>query len=371
MSDSNTRKTENAFQKRWGDIYEVRSELAEELNQMANDLPGQASKQLRALGRWFNGPADYQDALRRADVLSICLPLTELDASVPISRADIARSARAGFCSLTRNASASRRWTSLLIYPFLLMVSVAALAIGYSFWISPEFEAMFAEFEIELPAVTNMTFRFAAFIRDFWWLLLSLFLILGIGLTIFNRSGSDRRPFGLSWFDQTIMSARNAAAAWAWHISLLLEAGLTQKEAVQTAGAATNESWLKEKSRTLADKEWLLQPVVEPVEVVTESDIHSYALDEPTPKPTTNKPMVFVSPKLRLLDSALRLPLSDGKIAVLQEVANYYWDRNTSDWWMQCLVSLIIWAIGLSVAFVVLALFTPLLAIISGLTGKA
>ena len=131
MSATNNQQTESTFAERWGEIYNVRAQIADELNQMAVDLPGQASKHLRSLGRWFNGTADYHDALRRADVLSICLPLAELDASQPISPADISRSVRAGFRSLTRNSSVSRRWTSLLIYPFLLVCAVVVLAIAY------------------------------------------------------------------------------------------------------------------------------------------------------------------------------------------------------------------------------------------------
>ena len=62
---------------------------------------------------------------------------------------------------------------------------------------------------------------------------------------------------------------------------------------------------------------------------------------------------------------------SPGKIALLQQVADYYWDRNRSigDWWIQWLVSAMLCMVGLLILMGVLSLFMPLLAIVSGLTG--
>ena len=79
----------------------------------------------------------------------------------------------------------------------------------------------------------------------------------------------------------------------------------------------------------------------------------------------------FDSPKYRLLDHAMQAAPSAGKIALLREVAVYYWDRNRNigDWWIQWVVSAILCLAGVLIFFGVLALFMPLLAIISGLTG--
>ncbi len=139
------------------------------------------------------------------------------------------------------------------------------------------------------------------------------------------------------------MSTRNTVASWVWHLSLLLDAGLSSGEAIRTAGEASGELWLRRKSRDWSE---------------------SQAMG------TTRRPF-FVSRKLQLANYAVQLPRSDGQIALLQETATYYWDRNRSvgDWWINWLVAFIVMVVGASVGLIVVALFSPLLAIVSGLTG--
>lgn len=339
------RTTVPPLKDRWDAILQIRHEIASELEQMARELPGDVRKQLRSLSRWFKGPCDYEEALERPDVLAICLPLINISTAKQISRFDIAQAAQRGFCSAGPNISPGRRLVRLLLYPFLVLLASGLLAVGYSFWIAPQFEEMFAEFGIELPAITLAVLWSSQMVRQWWWLVLSCAIVAAFLCWLMGRLGRDRRPANVSWLDQKLMSTRNALASWAWHISLLLEAGISERHAVKTAGSASANSWLRKTSIANAGNGQ------------SEEQLSGESL--------------FFSPKYQLLECTMRLPTSAGKIALLREVATYYLDRNNDfgDWWIHWIVALMFWFVGVAVLLAVLALFMPLIAIISGLTG--
>lgn len=85
------------------------------------------------------------------------------------------------------------------------------------------------------------------------------------------------------------------------------------------------------------------------------------------------EPQLLLNPKYHLAGCTLGLPESQGKIALMREVAAYYWDRNRNvgDWWIYLLNAFILWCVGLSIVFAIVSLFMPLIAIISGLTGNS
>lgn len=101
------------------------------------------------------------------------------------------------------------------------------------------FEEMFVEFGIELPRSTKAVLELTQWVRQWGaWMLawqVGLSTAMALAYWIINRSGRNRRPGNLNWIDQQWMSTRNAMACWAWHLSLLLEAGIGQVKAEQIA----------------------------------------------------------------------------------------------------------------------------------------
>ncbi len=344
MTDENPEPIQaTELQERWEDVRKVRQELATELDRMATELPGEGRQQLQSLSRWFKGSAKFEDAIRRPDVLSLCLPLVKSNQN-SLTSAGMAQAARLGFCSVSRYKAVSRHLFQVLFYPMMVLFVAALLWIGFSFWIAPEFQKMFREFGIELPAMTKLILWLAEWVRAGWWLT----GIIPFGMALFwilNRIGSDHRPGNLTWLDQRWMSTRNALASWAWHVSLLLQAGFSQKEAIETAASATANARLRRIS----------------FEVTGSRQLDSLGQTE----------SFLFDPKYDLLDCAMRMPNSAGKIALLQEVATYYWDRNRNigDWWVRWLVAAMLWLILGAIVITVLALFAPMIAIVSGLTG--
>ena len=326
------------FEERWSRVQAVRQEFAAELDQMAAELPKEGGRHLQLLSRWFKGAADSDAALNQPDVLAISMPMLNTEDS--IAPGDLKQFARAGYCALGPNLSFGRRLIRLFIYPILILFLGGLLAVGFSYWIAPEFEEIFGEFGIELPAITMWVLRCARIVR------FTAPFIIGIPVAVFflmllsSQKWGSRDVSNLSWLDRRFMSTRNALGAWAWHISLLLEAGIPLPQSIRTAGETTGNAWLKRVSMKRNEEE------------------------------EQQAGLLFYE-NFHLLDCALRLPLSPGKIAVLREIATYYWDRNNSfgDWWMKLFVSLILWFFVVMIMTCIIALFLPLISVVSGLTG--
>ena len=328
---------------RWEGFLNVRHEFASELDRMASDLRGKGRRQLQSLGRWFRGPAKFEDAMERPDVLAFCLPLIK-SADRSLSTERVNQAARRGFCTVSRFRTSGGSPLRLLFYPFLILIAACLLWIGFSFWIAPQFQKMFEEFGIQIPKMTLLILGLANTVRHWWWLV----LVVPVGaalLWFWNRIGTDRRTGNQTWLDQRLTSTRNALATWAWHVSLLLEAGSSQSDAIKTAGLATANARLRQVS----------------LEVTGSGQLDALGQEEP----------FLFDPRFELLDCAMRMPKSQGKIALLREVATYYWDRNrhVSDWWIHWLVAILLCFILAAIVITIFSLFTPLIAIISGLTS--
>jgi len=327
----------------WSSIQENRESISAELKQLAERARGVNQSRIEDLRDWFAKPKSYEDALPRQDVLSVCLPLCSIS-SEKISQREIAGACRIAACSAGREVTASRKILHALFYPLLVIIGASVLGVVFSFLIAPEFETMFGEFGIELPILTSSVLDSAKLVREWSWVLGLWFLGGLLVAWILNRAARKNRPGGLGWIDSQFLTSRDALASWAWHLSLLLEAGIPQREAMLSAGLSANKSWI----RRLSTK-WSQQ----------------------NPIPPSDQAAFFPNKKYRLLDYALQIPASNGKVELLRETAEYYWDRNSNvaGWWTQWMVSFLLLMIGITILVLIMSLFMPLLAIVGGLTS--
>jgi len=349
------------LQVNWEAIQAKRQSLAAALEQMSGSFPSEGKKRLNSLRSWFSQPRSFEEALVRSDVLAVCLPLCRsLELDGDLGESDIAAAIRVGFCSLGQNSAGSRQLLKALAYPAVVLLSAVLVAIFFSIYVIPEFQNMFDEFGIELSGTTLFVFKFAKLVR-IWSGVLVIWLASAMGIVWYmNRVSSQRRPDGLGWLDLWMQSSRTALADWAWHLSLLLEAGLSQTAAMRPACRFAGKSWLRERSSFWAR-------AAGPVQAMTESSLS----DEGTLQSDLRPRQFLTNPKYQLLDHALSIPNSAGKIQLLREVARYYRDRNRNVglWWIEWLVTLLLWGIGGVVMILVISLFVPLVSIITGLTG--
>jgi type II secretory pathway component PulF len=326
----------------WQPVSRKRNHIASAIDELAEELPSESRSFLKSISRWFRGPAPMETALERSDVLAMCLPLLASVTDGELSDEEISLGVRKGVCKLGKTDSSARKIVQLMIYPMLIILAVSALAIGFSFWISPEFESLYEDFEIELPVITRLVLSVGRFIQTWWWVLLSFPVSALLLYAVLSRTSGTVRPANMSWLDQKLTGSRESFGHWAWHLALLFELGLSQVEAFKIAGEASGNPLVRKFS--LAGMH-------------SEADQESEALID--------------NPKFSLLASVAVLDGSTSKISLLRQVANYYWDRSQTvgQWWIGWLIGLILVSAGLAMVVCVLALFAPLFGIVSGLTG--
>ena len=342
------------LQENWEAIQKKREAIFEVVEQISASFPSAGKKRLRALSSWFSQPRSFESALVRSDVLAVCVPLCRsLEVDGDLSESDIGTAVRVGFCSIGENASGGRQLLKALIYPGIVLLGAAMVAIFFSVYVIPEFEKMFTEFGIELPATTHFVFDMAKSVRTWCWIFL-VWLASAFGTVWYlNKISARRRPDGLSWLDLWMQSSRTALADWAWHISLLLESGLPQNAAMKRACRFAGKSWLREGSHF-----WTAGK--------------SQTTDEAARQSEPATLQYLTNAKYQLLDHALSVPNSEGKIRLLREVAMYYRDRNRNVglWWIEWLVAILLWGIGFIILLCIISLFAPFMAIITGLTSN-
>lgn len=211
----------------------------------------------------------------------------------------------------------------------------------------PVFERMFDEFGLDLPPSTNAVIAVSHWVRDGWWLVL-LFIGVVLSHVLLARLSATLDPrsrYRYGAIEKWMTSASTAWAEWAWHIAMLIEAGLPQSDAVAIAGNASSKSWLARCSNAWAGE---LRRGVQPFASMTHMDGNP----------------------INTLTFALRLPRAEDQAAILHDVSANYHDRESSRrrWWVDWITPVTVALIAFGIGVTACSLFMPLISLISGLT---
>lgn len=316
------------------------------LRQLGTEMPRQDRILLKRLARWFSGRPGLEAAIKRPDVLAICLALIQgNDGGHKPSPAEIGSAVRVGFCSIGRTLSTRGRLLRLFFYPAMLLAAMALLTVVFSTTIIPSFEQTFDDFGIELSRLTTLLFKLAWVVRYCWVFVFSCLAGFAVLAFLMNALTSGRRVVGTSWLDQRCKTSRNAVAGWAWHLAMLLDAGFVSTRAVEIAGNSQHKYWLKRVCR-----KWVTNQSEAKVSVGI-------------------APLSGFEHRYPLIHTTLGVDNHDAQVDLLKEIAAYYWDRNRAigDWWMQWAVSILIWVLVGAIVLAVFALYSPMLWIVTGL----
>lgn len=328
------------LQEKWQTIASTRAEYSRQLREMANESVGDHRLRYLSLSKWFKRNRSLDEALQSPDVLAVCLPQIVKDESI-----DVSCGARTGAGLMGLNLAFGAKFFYLAMYATVVLSGIAFLAWAFSNWLMPQFAELYDEFGIGLPVLTTLVLRVSQWLRKwglvFVFLPLISFAVLSL-LMIFNRTQPVKK-ITASW-----TGARNSIAAWAWHVSLLLEAGLTQESAMQIAS---------ENSQLYSLRNLISQTNSRVEELVPEGqqpDVRS-----------------FFGKEFSLLETALKLPESQGKPAAIRSVAAYYWEPGyqLNYWLVHWLITYFLWGAVALFVFAFACLFLPLMGILSGLTG--
>ena len=320
--------------RQWQQLAQHQDAVVSNLLRAAQDFPRQTRHVIETVADRIKQQGDLSkpqsELLSDIDCITVLSPiLQELKSNQASSDHPtwpvVLRGLHRGIERLVSTPRQSQSIMGVFVYPALLLTMTAALAYFISLNVLPEWESTFEDFGIELPKVTQLVLGAGRVVRFFW----PLTVLMGVAcafpllLELLRKSGLFAQK--IDWIDRQLMSRRIVLAQWAEHTSMLLHAGVEERLATSIASAA-------------------------------------------------NIPPRFQNPwpwRYALLEETLKCESNELKAALLDQTATYYYQIHYSvvRWWASFLPACFLIAIGASILFLVISLFMPLIAIISGLSG--
>jgi len=389
MSDDSTLRNDQEKPREraiWiGEFLPMQDKMVSAITQTSDELSGSSRRRLRRLADEIAFGKTIDDVLKNPVALEIYLTLAgRSHVSGPFdpdSLVSDANSPTVGTDSsveenvetavnrvlnshLVVAAGGQRIWT-LLVYPLTLLSVCFGVLVGISTLLVPTFEKMFGEFGLSLPGITVLLFGVANAIRSPSTYIGLLAFSGCVGLFAWLRWGrgsiQSSSPASLNLRGGEIRSTRGAWADWAWHVSLLLRAGVGKANAISIASEASGRAWLQRGGQIWAQETRIGERPFHGVTHFRGVPCHlladALALDDNLDQSAGAQ-------------SAGVQPIADYQSGVLREVAEIYWDRDRqrTAWQLGWLPPVLVFAVGLLICFSVIALFAPMVQLITGLT---
>jgi len=239
------------------------------------------------------------------------------------------------------------------VYPLVLSLILIAVLVLLSVTLVPTFSKMFREFELKLPAPTLMVFRFARFITNQPYQFITAVLLSLIAAVVCVRLSGRLlqvlemvKPIG--FLTAGSKSNRAAMARFADTFSAAIRIGMPKEDAMDVAGIASQRFQYRlrasQLARELRNGESILQ----------------------------GSRVAHVFPPM-LLSAAKVGTNGQPNLRVLEQVAALYRSRSSSSqsWLDQGLAPLFMVALGGLVGFIAIALFMPLISLVTSLSGAS
>lgn len=236
-----------------------------------------------------------------------------------------------------------------MIYPIMIMIVAFAVVIAMSILVVPKFAEIFESMGTEMPAITMLIMNFSDFILHKWYLVILAVAVIAFGIITFARSDTGKHFFGglvikLPVFGKLVV--KSTSASFARTISTLVSAGVPLSEAIDIT------------SRSLGNV--LFQEALQNAKKKVEQGSN---LSEPLEACRLFPPMI---PQM------IRIGEETGNVdGMLVKAADYFEEEVeiATGSLTAMLEPMIIVVLGAIVAFLVLALYMPMMSMYSGMEG--
>lgn len=234
-----------------------------------------------------------------------------------------------------------------LVYPFSVFLLALALLLFLAVAIVPTFDDMFSDFGLMLPTPTRLVMFLSNEIRFHFLRFMTLGILLATAIyaggRIWTHYAITTQLFGVFTAGNT--SSLSAMSSLTSQLAELLSINLSLPDALWIAGQSCQHYHFKNVAEQLA------------------RDAH----DQTAPLSQSPVAHNFPANVIRALESG-----ADGKphIGLLRELSSLYGDRANRrvDWSTGAFAQFAIVIVGLTVGFVVIALFAPLLSMVTSLS---
>ena len=280
---------------------------------------------------------------------------------------------------MERSESLKRKVKSALIYPICVVSFAAAILTFIMLKIVPAFQKIFEEFGVELPGVTLILIKVSYGVVNFWYLIpgIPIGLWLFVKLTTkfsYGRYGWHLFLIQMPLFGQLV--EKNIVARTMRTLGTLVTSGVPILEALQitkeTSGNAVFERLFSKTNDAIREGETISQPLKD----YAKPGFHPVALFWFTFwMPLIGALVYMMKINARVIDDMVVNMVDVGEETgeldtMLYKVADTYDEEVAvlTDGLMALMEPLLIIVLGLAVGFIVIALFLPLIKLISSLT---
>lgn len=279
-----------------------------------------------------------------------------------------------------RAESLKRKVKGAMIYPVVVVTVAVGILTFIMIKIVPSFQEIFADFELELPAMTVALIAVAEWCQEYWY------LIPGIPITIWlciklirkfkaGRMGWDQYIIKVPIFGQLI--EKNIMARTSRTLGTLVASGVPILEALnitrETAGNAVFERMFAKISERIREGD----AIAEPMKEFSKLSFHPVAaFFWVTSMPVIGLLIYMLKYRQRVVDDIVVNMVDVGEETgeldtMLYKVADTYDEEVAvlTDGLTKLMEPLLIIFLGGAVGFIVIALFLPLVDLINGLSG--
>jgi type IV pilus assembly protein PilC len=281
-----------------------------------------------------------------------------------------------------RSEALKRKVKGALVYPVTVVTFAVGILVFIMLKIVPSFEKIFKDFGTELPGMTVMLIKISNFVVDFWYLLPGIPLSIWLTLKLIRKFSPGRMGWDMFIIKMPIFGPlieKNIVARTMRTLGTLVASGVPILEALhitkETSGNAVFEIMFQKIYEAIREGESIAKPMKEN----STPPFHPMALFFWAFWPPALGVLMYLTRMNRRIIDDMVVNMVDvgeetGELdTMLYKVADTYDDEVSvlTASLTSLMEPLLIIVLGGMVGFIVIALFMPLISLISTLSGGA
>jgi len=252
---------------------------------------------------------------------------------------------------LEKDVELRRKVKSAMTYPIIVAVVAVAIVLGLVTFILPKFMDLFKDLGVkEFPMMTQVLIDFSNFLTTKWYLMMLIIGVSSVAFKMFVRTKFGRRAYDRFKLKVPVFGPLNhkvCLSRFARTLATLLSSGVPILQAMETVAGTVNN-------------EIISDAILDARARIREGDVISEPLRKSRMFPPMVVQMIAIGQESGSLDT------------MLMKIADFY--EQEVDAALASLTAAIepvmIVFLGVTVGFIVIAMFMPLLAVIQNLTGS-
>jgi type IV pilus assembly protein PilC len=150
---------------------------------------------------------------------------------------------------LEEESELSSKIKSALIYPAIILVVIIGVVLLMMFVLVPAMSDIYSDFDAELPFATTLLMDMSSFFINYWWAVLTVLLVLGIGIKYYLDTPKGKRNFDKIVLKIPVLGkiiTKMQIAQFTRVLALLLGSGLSIIKALELTGKSLGNEMFRD-----------------------------------------------------------------------------------------------------------------------------